>query len=164
MNMGHNVGDQANRAVKKSEKKSADALRTPEERLSAIRSSLAAKLFVTPDDVRFLLGLYDGRMEFIDQVVNPALETTRHDCDNFAHQVVELQAKLDEFRTVYEQENRSTTVTVERVLPESVYNALTAIEDPTVALAIPPGEVHPLEIDRFHDDGAPVYREHGGEA
>jgi hypothetical protein len=54
--MGHNP---ATREVKKGEKKVADALRTPEERLSAIRGSLAAKLYVTPDDIRFLLALYD---------------------------------------------------------------------------------------------------------
>jgi hypothetical protein len=53
--MGHNP---ATREVKKGEKKVADALRTPEERLAAIRGSLAAKLFVTPDDVRFLFNRY----------------------------------------------------------------------------------------------------------
>jgi hypothetical protein len=59
--MSHSVGEQANRAVKKSEKKAAVSLRTPEERLAAIRGSVAAKLYVTPDDIRFLLDLYDDR-------------------------------------------------------------------------------------------------------
>ena len=57
--MGHNVGDAAARSVKKSEK-SKLLERTPEEIIKDIRINLAAKLAVTPDDVRFLLAKYDA--------------------------------------------------------------------------------------------------------
>lgn len=56
--MGHTVGEQAGRSVKKSEKTRL-LERTPEQIIKDIRNNLSAKLAVTPDDVKFLLGKYD---------------------------------------------------------------------------------------------------------
>lgn len=56
--MGHNVGDAAARSVKKSEKTRL-LERSPEQVIKDIRMNLAAKLAVTPDDVRFLLRRFD---------------------------------------------------------------------------------------------------------
>jgi hypothetical protein len=93
--MGRSVSAVAARAVKNAEKGQAPVERTGEERLSAIRGSVAAKLFVPIGEVGFLLGLYEARMDFLKDVVNPALEQTRGERDAFAHQVVELQAQID---------------------------------------------------------------------
>ena len=56
--MAHSVSEAAARAVKNSQKKTVET-RTPEQVISDIRKNLAAKLFVTPDDQRFLLDQYD---------------------------------------------------------------------------------------------------------
>lgn len=56
--MGHAVSEAAARSVRKSQAVKKEE-RSEEQILKDIRSSLAAKLAVTPDDVRFLLGLYD---------------------------------------------------------------------------------------------------------
>ena len=60
--MGHNLGVQAAKAVAKGEKKQAQALRTPAERLKDIRNSCApgSTVLVTKDDTRWLLELYDA--------------------------------------------------------------------------------------------------------
>lgn len=115
--MGHNVGDQANRAVKKGEKKAAEALRTPAERLKDIRNSAApgCVVAVTKDDVRFLLGAFDAEQEFSHKlaVENVDLKTLNASQSTM---ITELRDQIEQFRTVYEQENRSTTIKVERVL------------------------------------------------
>jgi hypothetical protein len=59
--MAHSVGQQAARAVANSQKVVVEK-RTPEEILKGIRSNRAAKLFVTPTDVDFLLSQYDEAM------------------------------------------------------------------------------------------------------
>lgn len=122
--MGHKPNS-ATKEVTKSEKKAAAALRTPAERLAAIRGSLAegCLVSVTRDDQKFLLGLYDAEKGSYDAlhaaflVLGEANAEHIRDRDMFAHQTVDLKAKLDEFRDVYEQENSNTTIKVERVLP-----------------------------------------------
>jgi hypothetical protein len=119
--MGHTVGDQAAKAVKKSEKRAADAQRTPEQRLAAIRGSLAAKLFVTPEDQRFLLDLLDQAttivttLKQLDQHQAVLIVDLQAKNAEQSGSIGELQSKLEEFRTVYEQENRSTKIKIERV-------------------------------------------------
>ncbi len=172
--MGHNP---STRSDKKLEKKEAEALRTPEQRLAAIRGSLLAKLFVIPDDVRFVLGLYDSALSAIILAgaeyarlttlnasqstmiveLQALVENAKYTVEVLGKslldrkaEIADLQAKNDEFRDVYDQENRSTTLTVERVpsepaLPASVYNALIAIDDPQVG-AEP--AVHDFLVDR----------------
>lgn len=56
--MGRSVGDMAANAVARGSKKKPED-RTPEQILKDIRTNLAAKLAVTPDDQRFLLAKYD---------------------------------------------------------------------------------------------------------
>ena len=60
--MGRSVGDMAANAVARGSKKKPED-RTPEQILKDIRTNLAAKLAVTPDDQRFLLGRYDALEE-----------------------------------------------------------------------------------------------------
>jgi hypothetical protein len=98
--MGRSVSAVAARAVKNSEKGSKPAKRTGEERLSAIRSSVPAKLHVPIGEVGFLLELHDALVVFIKDVVNPALEQTRHERDAFAHQLFESQSDFSTFRCV----------------------------------------------------------------
>ena len=71
--MGHNPGTR----TYKIEKKKAAALRTPEERLAAIRSSLDAHLFVTPDDQKFLLEKYDREYELLVQTTSLMQDATK---------------------------------------------------------------------------------------
>lgn len=120
--MGHNVGTAAANAVKKSERvKPAD--RTSEQVLSDIRKNLAARLFVTPDDQRYLLVLYDTLMLKLEQ--NQTLLNQSPDIIKMATEaaeianteIVNLRSQVEQFRAVYEQENSSTEIKVERVMP-----------------------------------------------
>jgi len=102
--MGKNVGEVAAQAVKKSEKVKASE-RTGDQILLDIRRNIAAHLAVTPDDVRFLLSQYDKAALIIDIAVkNDILKTA---------EIAALEAKIEEFRSVYEQENRRTTLRVD---------------------------------------------------
>ena len=65
------------------------------------------------------------QLVFMLEAANEALETTRRDRDNFAHQLVASQAEIaklneqiEQFRSVYEVENRNMSVKVERVIEE----------------------------------------------
>lgn len=135
--MGHTVGDQANRAVKKGvAREQVKETRTPEQILKGIRGNLVARLSVTPNDIQFLLAQYDDARAVIGTLSADVTEkllviSTQDDT------ITELNSKLAEFRNVYEQENRSASVTVERTidsftpstpLPESVVSALTSVE------------------------------------
>ena len=119
--MGHSVSDAAARSVKKGEKvKTAD--RTPEQIIADIRKNLGANLAVTPDDQRFLLAKYDeGRGELIALSINTETKIAEmkqasleamQDANNL---IDRLKAQVEEFRTVYEAENRSQSLVVERV-------------------------------------------------
>ena len=56
--MAHSVSEAAARAVKNSQRAVTET-RSPEQILKDIRSNLNQKLFVTPNDQRFLLEQYD---------------------------------------------------------------------------------------------------------
>ena len=106
--MGHSVGDAAKRstakgdAVKKSE-------RTSEQIMKDLRHNLASNLAVTPDDQRFLLAQYDVLLKnFIEQQTVAFQQGVEN-----AKKIAELQAKNEEFRSVYEAENSSQTLKVE---------------------------------------------------
>jgi hypothetical protein len=67
------------------------------------------------------------QLEFMLEAANSALETTRQDRDNFANQLVasqveigKLNEQIEQFRSVYEVENRNMSVKVERVIEEGV--------------------------------------------
>jgi DNA-binding FadR family transcriptional regulator len=123
--MGHNVGDQANRAVKKGERKQVEDKRTPEQRLADIRKNLDAKLFVTPDDQRWLLRQYDEIHAILTALKHNTaakiaeMTTANFDAMTAANQEIDnLKAQIEQFRTVYEQENRSVAVEIEQVVDQ----------------------------------------------
>jgi len=112
--MGHNVGVAADRAVKNSERVKPVSQRTPEERLANIRNLLAAGLAVPPVEQKFLLAQYDSIQATLVQNTR-VLELARATVE-LAHEEIEsLKAQIAQFRTVYEQENSSTTFKLERV-------------------------------------------------
>jgi hypothetical protein len=140
--MAHSVSEQAARAVKNSEKVIAEK-RTPEEILKTIRGNIAAHLFVTPNDQRWLLEQYDSNHALMVQTTNLLEGATNSLADAYS-EVEKLKAlisdmmyeaiqrendrqaehkmlleKIEQFRTVYEQENSFATVKVERSIPES---------------------------------------------
>lgn len=92
----------ARRAVAKGASQVKDD-RTPEKRLFDIGNHYASDLAVTWDDQKLLWAEYTG---LVNQV--GALKTENAD----------LMEKNAEFREVYESENRSTSLTVERTLGE----------------------------------------------
>ena len=121
------TADAARKAVEKSQKK--DALyRTPEEVLKGIRSNIAARLAVPPQDQRFLLNAYDAA---IDQAVQLGVEA-----EKLKVEIARLMEKNEEFRQVYEQEN-------------AAFSAI--IHKSEIPVEVPETEIH-----RFHDDGGPV--------
>ena len=74
--MGHSVSDAAARSVKKSEKVRL-LERTPEQVIKDIRANLAAKLAVTPDDVRFLLKRFDETYAALQECAPTIAETPK---------------------------------------------------------------------------------------
>ena len=104
--MGRSVGEAAAEAVRKSEKSKATD-RTPEQILVDIRRNLAARLAVMPLDTAFLLAQYDALQARIDELLGVNGELLLL--------VGSLKEQNEQFRTVYEAENRSQAVTVERV-------------------------------------------------
>ena len=116
--MGHNP---SNRDTTKGERKAAVENRTPEEILKGIRGNLAAHLSVTPNDIQFLLGAFDAEREFSHKLAEESLACKAKIVDLQALLAVQaeslgrLNEQVEQFRSVYEQENRSTTVKVERV-------------------------------------------------
>ena len=116
--MGHTVGDQAGIAVRKGQKQRLED-RTPEEILKQIRNNLAARLAVTPDDQRFLLLQYDtttGSLVAANEVgrhlIAQVENLTKQNNDQNA-QIQKLVEENDQFRAVYEQENRKQLLSVE---------------------------------------------------
>ena len=75
--MGHSVGDAAARSVKKSEKQTEKANRTPEQHVSDIRKLAEAGLAVHTADVIFLLSEYDkGRVHAPEMREEPYIPET----------------------------------------------------------------------------------------
>jgi hypothetical protein len=139
--MGHNP---SNRDAKKSEKKQSDIIRTPEERLSAIRGSLAAKLFVTPTDVQFLLNSYDDQTKNLDFAVkasNTSFGINSHNLVDIANQLVAAQQEIETLKAQIEQ--------VRTVAPH-----LVPIGGSPLHVRRTPMESYAQEIDRFHDGGS----------
>ena len=116
--MGHSVSKAANNAVEKSKKvKAAD--RTDLQIIADMRRNFAAGLAVTADDQKWLLGEYERVHLTLAEAI--ATNTTlKQALESVRTENLELTAKVEEFRDVYEQENRSTVVKVERVLGEPV--------------------------------------------
>ena len=127
--MGHSVGDAADRAVKRSEKvKSSE--RTPAQIFKDIRSNIAAHLAVTFGDTQWLLEQHDA------EAVSALVANGRYDAlleENRA-----LKAQIDQFRTVYNQENRLYEVAVERFTEDSLVRATVSVDgEPNTPRALP---------------------------
>jgi hypothetical protein len=118
--MGHSVGDQAGIAVRKGQKQKPED-RTPEQILKGIRNNLASRLAVTPDDQRFLLLQYDTTTTSL-QAANEVSKELTLQVENLTkqnndqnQQIQKLVEENDQFRAVYEQENRKQLLSVETV-------------------------------------------------
>lgn len=165
--MSHTVGEKAALAVAASQRQPLKETRTDEQRIKDLRKNLANNLWIMPDDIRLLLNLYDAavitlgerensekevqQLQIILEAANFSLESTRADRDRFAHEVVVLQAQVEQFRTVYETENRSQNVTLERFIPqpgEVLEPVSTAVE--AIAAMVD------TDQHRMDDDGAAV--------
>ena len=114
--MGHSVSKAADNAVEKSKKVKASD-RTPEQVLADIRRNFIAGLAVTPEDQRWLLAQYDA---LVEKDLEGQVDYMQVRITQLVEENTQLTTKLQEFRDVYEQENRSTVVKVERVLGEPV--------------------------------------------
>ena len=132
--MGRSVSEAAAQAVRKSEK-SKTVERTPEQVLADIRRNLAARLAVTPLDTAFLLAKYDTVQGLFDEAMLRVVElksdiaelvaqieaseeaNLKSDLTAMHARVLELEAQVEQFRTVYEAENCSQAVKVEKVIP-----------------------------------------------
>ena len=114
--MGHSVSKAADNAVEKSKKvKAAD--RTDLQILADIRRNFSANLAVTPEDQKWLLAQYDA---LVEKDLEGQVDYMQVRITQLVEENTQMTTKLQEFRDVYEQENRSTVVKVERVLGEPV--------------------------------------------
>ena len=114
--MGHSVSKAADNAVEKSKKvKAAD--RTDLQIIADMRRNFAAGLAVTADDQKWLLAQYDA---LVEKDLDGQIGYMQVRITQLVEENTQLTTKLQEFRDVYEQENRSTVVKVERVLGEPV--------------------------------------------
>lgn len=111
--MGHTVGEQAGRSVKKSEKMK-QAERTTEQIIKEIRHHLADKTAVVPLDTAFLLLRYDMATEAVMDL-NTQIDNLTKQNDGQSEQIQKLVEENDQFRAVYEQENRKQVLSVETV-------------------------------------------------
>ena len=105
--MGHNP----NKIVKTKERKQVLETRSPEDIIKGIRGNLVAHLSVTPSDIAFLLKEFDVATAAVEQLGASAVSLFRR-AEAAETKICALQEKLDEFRAVYDAENRNVTVTV----------------------------------------------------
>lgn len=115
--MGHNVGDAAARSVKKSEKTRSEE-RTTEQILKDARKNASQGLSVTSKDILFILDqrdVYESLSKSNDAVVK-ALEFQLSEAQQ---QIAKLTEENDQFRKVYELENRNASLRVDVLAPEA---------------------------------------------
>jgi|SRR5579864_424283 len=100
--MGHNP---ATRDAKKFERTKILETRSADDIIKGIRGNLVSPLTILKTDVAVLLKNYDAMVAgVLDLQAQLAASEAL---------VVDLKAKVEEFRSVYDQENRSTTITFE---------------------------------------------------
>ena len=97
--MGRSVSDAAAQAVAKSNKKESTA-RTLEQVIADIRKNASAGLSVTSADILSLLGVYDITVAQAFELVT---------------RIAQLTEQNERFREVYELENHSSSVKIEKV-------------------------------------------------
>lgn len=121
--MAHSVSEAAARAVKNSQRKVVET-RTPDQILGDIRKNRAAKLFITPDDQDFLLASLDAALATAAttakdlEIANLQYQAAVKIITVRNHEVAALENKIEEFRKVYDEENRSMALKVERIVGE----------------------------------------------
>jgi len=111
------MSGKAKTAEKRSKKSPKVETRTPEQIISDIRKNAPAGLAVTSADIVLLLQGYDQAHALLKQTAE-LLQSATASIQALDAQVKDLQAKNEEFRAVYEQENRRDTLTIE-VIPEA---------------------------------------------
>ncbi len=113
--MAHSVGEQAARAVKNSERKKIEEMRTPEEIIKGIRGNLAAHLAVTPNDTAFLLAQYDALVPVVQTAAaaiarvvtaeaQAALQLAR--AESAEAECKDLRSLNTQFRDIYLEDER----------------------------------------------------------
>lgn len=119
--MSHTVGEKAAMAVKNSQKKTgAVETRTHAEIIKTLRGNLNSPLAILKTDVAVLLAAYDLLSERFEKNAR-LLESETIACAAFRTRISDLlavqeqlAAKIEEFRAVYEAENSSQSVKLER--------------------------------------------------
>ena|SRR5271165_2468852 len=100
----------ASKTAEKSQKKESGQ-RTPEIILADIRKNFSSGLAVTPEDQRFLLAVYDTAIAEATSL-GVRLGKVEKQLDEALGVNLDLQAKNEEFRRVYEIENRNSTLVI----------------------------------------------------
>ena len=110
--MAHSVAEAAANAVKKSQKTAKTEL-TNEQKVNEVRKLRVAGLFVTNMEfVDALLEEYDSLVRSVD-LLNGAQKTIEAQ----KGEIESLSAQVEQFRTVYEQENRTERIQVDVLGP-----------------------------------------------
>jgi hypothetical protein len=118
--MGRSVSDAAAQAVAKSNKKESTA-RTLEQVIADIRKNASAGLSVTSADILSLLGVYDITVaqedNLKDSVRGWEAEIQKLQATNTVlnERIAQLTEQNERFREVYELENHSSSVKIEKV-------------------------------------------------
>jgi hypothetical protein len=135
----------AAKAVAKSQKKDVVEL-TPIETIANVRKNLEIKWAIPPLAVAVLLKAYDNSQVALVQTSNmlQSVTETLQDAQRTIEELqvvnVDLKAKNEEFRMVYEQENRSVVFKVERFVDGDSPSDLVQIEGQTLPLVQSSGE------------------------
>ena len=111
--MGRSVSAAAAQAVEKSNKKAA-VERTIADIIVQARNNAASGLSVTSADILAIISTLDSFRTQLVQATNQ-LQSGAETIDFLGKENEELKAQVAEFRRVYEQENRSSSVKVEQV-------------------------------------------------
>jgi hypothetical protein len=104
--MGRSVSDAAAQAVAKSNKKES-VERSPDEIISHARNNAQSGLSVTSVDILFILGVLDS--------TRAALRAEAELNASQSTMIVSLTEQNERFREVYELENHSSSVKIEKV-------------------------------------------------
>lgn len=135
------TAEAAAKAVAKSQKANKTE-RTPEHILADLRRNLSAGLAVTPDDQRFLLSAYDAAFARATEL-GVQVETLQ----NSYNETASLVSILEDGKTRYLAEISELTAklwSLEQSVTAAVQTAETA------------DSVHPTDLHRLDDDGAPA--------
>jgi hypothetical protein len=139
--VGHNVGKAAENAVKRSERVKLEDL-TPDQIINNIRNSIPGNLHIVTSHIAILLEQFDSRHQQIlaleNEVANAKdkikdLMTSNLEAMKQANGEIEsLRAQNEEFREVYEAENRRSIVTTSRVGEDGADKASVSVETPGI--------------------------------